>query len=83
MASDPAWDVVEVADNRAVAYTKLEEAPGGDDWRRQPFNGAWPDYRFLSVNRRAAASLEWWLLHRMRQELSHLVRAARRRRAGR
>src|SRR4051812_39972522 len=74
MTSDPAWEVVEIADNRAVAYRKLNEEPAGDDWRKQPFNRAWPDYRFLPVPRRMAASLSWWLLHRMRQELGHRLR---------
>jgi predicted O-methyltransferase YrrM len=53
MAGDPAWELLEVADDRAAAFRKLADRPQGDDWVTQPFNAHYPDYGFLPARARA------------------------------
>ncbi|MDG4834612.1 class I SAM-dependent methyltransferase [Solwaraspora sp. WMMD1047] len=44
----PRWRRIAVADDRAVAYQKLADEPAGDDWRAQPYNVGFPDFRLLA-----------------------------------
>jgi predicted O-methyltransferase YrrM len=56
MRDDPAWELLEVVDDRAAAFRKLAVAPEGDNWRAQRFNRGYPDYSFLPGLHRVRAS---------------------------
>ncbi len=67
MLLDPAWELVEVVDDRAGLFVKRAEPEAHDDWEAQPFNRDYPDFGFLRPGRRLAAVA------------SHRVQRARRR----
>lgn len=47
------WELLALADDRAAAFRKLAQPPGGDAWQEQPFNRGFPDYSFARRRRRA------------------------------
>lgn len=57
LLSDPCWDLVTIADNRAAAFRLRSKLPSGDPWRQQPYNRTYPDYSFLSPSRRTRVQL--------------------------
>nr|MDT0663414.1 class I SAM-dependent methyltransferase [Micromonospora sp. DSM 115978] len=61
LRGSPQWRRIAIADDRAVAYEKLAEEPGGDDWRAQPYNAGFPDFRLL-----ARPPRRWLLTWRIR-----------------
>lgn len=77
MLVDPAWELLELADNRAGVFRKLAEPEPGDDWEAQPYNRSYPDFGFLPV----AERLPLQARHAARQgrrELGERVPALRR-----
>jgi len=56
LESSPDWTFVRYADDRASAFRKVADADTDDNWKRQPFNRSWPDFSFLPLPRRMAAS---------------------------
>ena len=52
MLGDPAWELLELADNRAGVFRKLAEPEAGDDWEAQPYNRGYPDFGFLPLQER-------------------------------
>lgn len=52
MLADPAWELLELADNRAGVFRKLAEPEPGDDWEAQPYNRGYPDFGFLPLAER-------------------------------
>ena len=80
MASDPAWEKLEVADGRAVLFRKLAQEPDGDYWRVQAFNRSGPDYSFLPWSQRlrlGGADRARDLLHAADRRAPSVGRAAR------
>lgn len=63
MAGEPAWQLIEIVDDRAAAFRKVAEEPGGDPWQAQPFNRGYPDFSFAAPTARFGMYLRHALGH--------------------
>jgi hypothetical protein len=52
MRVGPAWQLLDLADNRAGAFRKAGRPEPGDDWEAQPYNRGYPDFGFLILTER-------------------------------
>ena len=77
MLVDPAWEMLELADNRAGAFRKLAEPEPGDDWEAQPYNRGYPDFGFLPIAERLPLEARH-AVRQGRRELGERVPALRR-----
>lgn len=73
IVSSPDWEMIDIADNRAVAYRKLADADPDDNWHLQPFNRGYPDYSFVPIADRIRLGTE----HRVRQGAKAVKRQLR------
>jgi SAM-dependent methyltransferase len=53
LSTEPAWQLLEILDDRAAAFRLMHPLDAGDPWGSQPINSAYPDYSFLAPARRA------------------------------
>ena len=77
MLVDPAWELLELADNRAGVFRKLAEPELGDDWEAQPYNRGYPDFGFLPITERLPLQARH-AARQGRRELGERVPALRR-----
>jgi hypothetical protein len=77
MLVDPAWELLELADNRAGVFRKLAEPEPGDDWEAQPYNRGYPDFGFLPLSERLPLQARH-AARQGRRELGERVPALRR-----
>jgi hypothetical protein len=77
MLVDPAWELLELADNRAGVFRKVGDPEPGDDWEAQPYNRGYPDFGFLPVAERVPLQARH-AIRQGRRELGERVPALRR-----
>jgi predicted O-methyltransferase YrrM len=58
LSSEPAWELEQVADERAAAFRRVAPDPDLRDWKDQPFNKGWPNFSFLPLGLRAKMTAE-------------------------
>jgi predicted O-methyltransferase YrrM len=63
MQLEPNWRLDEILDDRTAAFTMLAPPSQRDDWKRQPFNRAYPDFSFADPRRRLLLRARWRARH--------------------
>ncbi len=59
MQLEPNWRLDTILDDRTAAFTMLAPPGQRDDWKRQPFNRAYPDFSFAGPTRRPLLRARW------------------------
>ena len=59
MQLEPNWRLDTILDDRTAAFTMLAPPGQRDDWKRQPFNRAYPDFAFAGLMRRPWLRARW------------------------
>ena len=59
MQLEPNWRLDTILDDRTAAFTMLAPPGQRDDWKRQPFNRAYPDFGFAGPMRRPLLRARW------------------------